>query len=135
MKLFVGLVAAVGLLFVLALTTKGATQTNQSTEARPQSMQTVQSDVASGGQLLDVRTPAEYAEGHVAGAANWSLQRIQAGELPDGAKDKPVYVYCQSGNRSAQATAALRKAGFTNIIDLGAMSSVQKLGGTITTEG
>jgi len=128
MKLFIGLAVVVVAIFALTFAAKDTSQTG----AQPKNMQTVQNDVSAGGQLLDVRTPAEYAEGHIEGASNWSVQRIQAGELPAVAKDKPVYVYCQSGNRSSQATAALKAAGFTNIIDLGAMSSVQKLGGAIT---
>lgn len=90
-------------------------------------MQQLRSDVDGGGVLLDVRTPQEYAAGRIEGADNVPLQSIQSGTLPAVAKDKPVYVYCQSGNRSAQAAALLKKAGYINVIDLGAMSDVQAL--------
>lgn len=94
-------------------------------------MQTVKSDVGAGGKLLDVRTPAEYASGHIDGAINLSLQSIQAGTLPSVAKTKPVYVYCRSGSRSAQAAKNLKSAGFSNVIDLGGISRVQAIGGVI----
>jgi len=68
----------------------------------------------SGVLIVDVRTPAEYAEGHIAGAVNLPLQTIEQWykELP---KDKPVYLYCRSGNRSQQAAEFLKKKGFSNI--------------------
>ncbi len=95
------------------------------------SMQSIQNDVSSGGQLIDVRTPAEYTSGHIDGALNLSLQDMQAGKIPTASKDKPIYVYCHSGNRSSQATVILKSAGYQNVIDLGAMTHVQSLGGTI----
>jgi phage shock protein E len=64
--------------------------------------------------VLDVREPWEYAEGHVAGATLIPLAQVadRAGEVP---ADKPVYVICRSGNRSAQASEALVKAGKRDI--------------------
>jgi len=97
------------------------------------SIQTIKNDVVKGGQLIDVRTAEEYAAGHIDGAINLSLQDIQAGKMPTIAKDKPIYLYCHSGNRSGQATTILKAAGYTNIIDLGAITHVQSLGGTIKT--
>lgn len=64
----------------------------------------------AGAYVLDVRTPQEFAEGHVASAINLPLDQVEAraGEVPG---DKPIYVICRSGNRSAQASAILKKAG------------------------
>ena len=65
-------------------------------------------------QLVDVRTPEEYAEGHLAGAididwkADGFLEKAQS--LLD--TSRPVLVYCRSGKRSASAAAELGKAGF-----------------------
>lgn len=91
----------------------------------------VQTDTANGGQLIDVRTAEEFAAGHIDGAINLSLQDIEKNIMPNVAKDKTVYLYCRSGNRSGQATVILKKAGYQNIVDLGAMTSVQAIGGTI----
>lgn len=95
------------------------------------SISTIQTDIASGGQLIDVRTAEEYKTSHIDGAINLSLQDIEQGTLPTAEKDKPVYVYCRSGSRSSQATMRLKAAGYQNIIDLGAMTHVQSIGGSI----
>ncbi len=92
---------------------------------------TVQADIQSGGQLIDVRTPSEYAAGHIKGAINLSLQDMQAGSLPKVAKTQTVYVYCRSGSRSGTATSLLKNAGYQNVGDLGAMSRVQAMGGAV----
>lgn len=93
-------------------------------------MQTIQNDATNGAQLVDVRTAQEYSSGHIVGAVNISLQDIQAGKLPTASKDKTIYVYCHSGNRSSQATKILKTAGY-NVVDLGAITHVQSIGGTI----
>ncbi|WP_101255922.1 rhodanese-like domain-containing protein [Streptomyces barkulensis] len=66
---------------------------------------------AAGALVLDVRDRGEYRTGHVPGArpAPLSLLPLKLAELP---KDRPVYVICQSGGRSAQATALLRDVGY-----------------------
>ena len=58
---------------------------------------------------------------------------MQAGKLPDVAKDTKIYVYCHSGNRSGQATTILKNAGYTNVIDLHGLADVQTIGGKIIT--
>ena len=94
--------------------------------------QNVQSDITNGAGLIDVRTAEEYKAGHIAGSVNLSLQEIQAGKMPDTMKDKTIYVYCHSGNRSGQAAVILKNAGYT-VVDLGAITHVQSIGGAITT--
>lgn len=71
-------------------------------------------------QLLDVRRPEEYKEGHLKGAtlANWQDEKqfqAQAGKLD---KRKPVYVYCLAGVRSNKAASWLLKNGFTQVVNL-----------------
>lgn len=72
-----------------------------------------------GALLLDVRTPEEYRSGHVPGAKNLPLDRLGELELP---KDRPVFAYCLSGARSAQATAWLRRQGY-EAMNLGGIGS------------
>lgn len=69
--------------------------------------------------LLDVRTPAEYAEGHVPGAINIPHTEIasRTGEL-SAARDRDLVVYCRSGVRTEQALASLREAGFKRLFHL-----------------
>lgn len=91
----------------------------------------IQNDVKAGAVLYDVRTPEEYADGHFNKAINWSLIGIQAGQYPAVDKDTKIYLYCRSGSRSAQAKDLLEKAGFTQVIDLGGLDDVKKLGGVV----
>ncbi len=76
--------------------------------------------VGSGARLVDVRTPEEYAAGHVEGAENVPVDTIATHDF--GAKETPLVVYCGSGKRSARAAAALRARGYTHVNDLGGMS-------------
>ncbi len=84
---------------------------------------------AGEGVLLDVRTAEEFNAGHITGAKLHSLQQIEAGEMPSVSKDKKVYVYCRSGNRSAQAKGLLNDAGYSNVVDLGGVNDVMAMGG------
>lgn len=74
--------------------------------------------------ILDVRTPAEYHEGHIEGAINVPNEEINDKEikrLPD--KDQMIFVYCRSGNRSKDASEKLVKLGYTNIIEFGGINT------------
>lgn len=93
----------------------------------------VQADVQNGAKFYDVRTPEEFFQGHFDSAVNLSLQDMQSGALPEVSKDTKIYVHCRTGNRSAQAAALLRNAGFTNVTDLGGLSDVEAIGGKLTT--
>jgi rhodanese-related sulfurtransferase len=67
--------------------------------------------LAQGDALVvDVREAREYRPGHVPGAQNVPLSVLPA-RLPELPKDRPVYVVCQAGGRSAQAAALMRSVG------------------------
>lgn len=70
--------------------------------------------------IVDVRTAAEYNEGHIANAIlipNESIGSTPPSLLPD--KDATILVYCRSGNRSKQASDKLAAMGYTKIYDFG----------------
>ena len=68
--------------------------------------------------VVDVREPGEYGAGHILGARNVPLARLDgSGELAKR-KEKPVIVYCDDGERAAKGIAALRKLGFTRVVNL-----------------
>ena len=69
--------------------------------------------------VLDVRTPEEYAAGHLPGATNIPHDQLAArlGEL-SGARERDVVVYCRTGRRSAEALEILDKAGFKRLFHL-----------------
>lgn len=70
-------------------------------------------------QRLDVRTVAEYSEGHIPGSINVNVLDDVFAEVADSVlqKDKPVALYCRSGKRSKKAASILSKKGYT-IYDL-----------------
>jgi phage shock protein E len=71
--------------------------------------------------VLDVRTPQEYAQGHVPGALNIDVSSPSfADEIATLPKDVTYVVYCRSGNRSADAAARMADAGFTDLYDVDA---------------
>lgn len=78
--------------------------------------------VAAGALLLDVRTPSEFAEGHLAGATNLPVQQLAVRLHELGSRSRPVVVYCRSGGRSAQAAAMLSAAGY-QVKDIGPMTA------------
>jgi rhodanese-related sulfurtransferase len=81
--------------------------------------------------VLDVREPGEYGAGHILGAKNVPLSRIDSGgaEIAGKKKDRPVILYCESGNRSAKAAAALKAQGYTRVLNLaGGIGAWQQAG-------
>lgn len=100
-------------------------------QAPQQTPEIAVANIAATGQLIDVRTAAEFADGHIDGSINLSLQEIEQGALPSSEKNQPLYVYCRSGNRSAEAATLLRAAGFSQVNDLGAIANVEALGGIV----
>ena len=78
--------------------------------------------------VIDVRDPGEYGTGHIIGAKNLPLTRLEAGELPKR-KDKPLIVYCDTGERAGKAVAALKKQGFERVVNLsGGLRAWQQAG-------
>lgn len=72
-----------------------------------------------GVQIIDVRTPAEFADGHIAGAVNIPVQQPDFSERVARLDPKATYaVYCRSGNRSKAAVAQMQGAGITHIYEL-----------------
>ena len=69
--------------------------------------------------IIDVRTPAEYAEGHVDGAINLDLEGgVFEAEYSKLDPSKSYIVYCRSGRRSGVAASILKDNGFVDIVDL-----------------
>lgn len=71
-----------------------------------------------GVVIVDVRSPQEYAEGHLPGAVNISVEAAdfadRIGQLDPSA---PTLVYCRSGRRSTIAADLMTQAGFTNVVN------------------
>ena len=85
-----------------------AEEATQATELEPERAREL---IDSGAQVVDVRTAAEHAAGHIAGATHIPLERLdQEADALD--KTRPLVVYCRGGNRSGMAAEALSNSGF-----------------------
>jgi len=78
--------------------------------------------VAQGARLVDVRSPGEFAGGHLPGAVNIPVGEIGSRHGEIGERSKPVVVYCASGMRSASAASTLKGLGFLEVHDLGSIA-------------
>ncbi len=76
---------------------------------------------------IDVRTPAEFADGHLVEAANIPLQ-VFAEQFPNQVpqKDKVVALYCRSGNRSGQALRIAQEMGYTKAFNAGGFNALKE---------
>ena len=74
--------------------------------------------------VIDVRTPDEYAAGHIPGSLLIPFDeiKVKSDQLPQN-KNTEIVVYCRSGRRSAIAADTLISLGYAKIYDLGAVSS------------
>lgn len=109
--------SAIVLSMVLFLVTLGCLNEDKAVIVTPVEMQNIlhSEDV----QLIDVRTPEEYSEGHIENSQNIDYKSPTFGEdilVLD--KTKPVVVYCKSGKRSGNSSKILMKAGFVKVYDL-----------------
>jgi len=73
---------------------------------------------ADGLRVIDVRTPAEWAAGHIPSAEHFPLSRILEGERPEARPDDEIVLQCGSGYRSNIAASLLRQAGFLKVKSL-----------------
>lgn len=108
-----------GLIFLMvALFSCGTGEAQKSVSLGPQEFE---KHLATEGEriLLDVRTPGEFGERHLAGALNIDYNgadyNSRIGNLD---KTQPVYVYCLSGGRSAAAAQTLTEIGFTKVFEM-----------------
>ena len=83
-------------------------------------------EIRSGAMLLDVRTPEEFAGGHLENALNIPYDQItsRSAELGED-KNKMIVVYCRSGKRAGAAEKTLKSLGFTNVLNAGGYDSMR----------
>jgi phage shock protein E len=81
--------------------------------------------IKEGAFLVDVRTPGEFAEGHVNGSVNIPLDQIDS-QLEKFKEKEQIIVFCRSGARSGQAKLILEQNGFTNVTNGGTWQDVNE---------
>jgi rhodanese-related sulfurtransferase len=89
------------------------------TSVSPEDAAAITADPPDGLVVLDVRTPEEYAEGHLDGAVLVDFYDADfADQLAALDKDVPYLVYCRSGNRSGQTIPLMQQLGFDSAVDV-----------------
>ena len=78
---------------------------------------TARSLAAAGAKVVDVRTPQEFASGHVPGAINIPYDEIGKRASEIGPPSTQVLLYCRTGRRSGIAADALDRAGYKKVYD------------------
>lgn len=81
--------------------------------------------IDEGAFLVDVRTPGEFAEGHVKGSVNIPLDKVPS-QLAKFKNKKHIIVFCRSGGRSSQAKSILEQNGFNNVVNGGTWDHVSR---------
>lgn len=79
-----------------------------------------------GAMIVDVRTPGEFAAGHVEGSVNYPLDSLSSKLSALKQADKPIVFCCASGNRSGQATNLAQGALDQEVVNGGPWTTVQK---------
>ncbi len=73
-------------------------------------------DLKNKNQLIDVREKEAFKNEHILGARNITMDQIKNGVDSKLFKNKPVYIYCESGKRASKAASMLVKQGFNDIV-------------------
>lgn len=128
-RTFIAVAALVGVSLLGACSSTATDETSQGNEPAATTAATgvqlvepdqFQSATDSGAEIIDVRTPAEFAEGHIEGAVNIDLNGPDfTGQIDALDPAKTYAVYCRSGNRSAAATQYMQDQGFASVYELG----------------
>jgi phage shock protein E len=89
-------------------------------------------ELIAGGKaiVLDVRTPDEYGEDHIASAKNVPVDELdkrlaEVDKLVKSDKAQPIVVYCAAGKRAARAKQTLEGAGYTNVVNGGGLDDLR----------
>jgi len=115
------------LAFILLSACSNTSNTNTTNTSEPPVVKRVSAEefktqleaLGDNVNLVDVRTPEEFAQGAIDGAININFRDSNfEAQMDKLDKEKPIMVYCQAGGRSGKATKKLEKLGFKTIYDL-----------------
>ena len=120
------------LLAIIILGSLSCTRPQQNTPVEVQNLTTQEfkrQRMSSKTRLIDVRTPEEFADGHLTGAINSDYRGGDfAEEIKTWKKDKVYYLYCATGNRSGKAAELMKAAGFQHIYNIGGYQELREAG-------
>jgi rhodanese-related sulfurtransferase len=128
-ELFIQFIVGLGFLLLAFLVTCRAQYYWRTLNVRRVSLADVAKVCGDGTTvILDVRTPKEYAEGHIQGAVLLPLYEL-AERMSEVPRDRPVYVICYSGERSLQAVKFLMSQGYRQVFQVS--QGMEKWQGTV----
>ena len=105
------------------------TQTDTIRGTKEKSEQLVKKFKSGKAYLIDVRTPEEYNSGHLKYSQNIDYKSPDfQNQIIKLSKEKPVYLYCRSGNRSGKAAEILKTLGFKKYYNIGGFEDLKKAG-------
>lgn len=81
--------------------------------------------MSQGAVIIDVRTKGEYANGHIKGSINISVDQLNKNLSKFTDKNKPIITCCASGMRSASAMSILKSNGYTTVYNGGPWTSLK----------
>ena len=120
------LLLAVGLVGLVSVGTLSACSSSTTHAVTPDQAKSM---ISQGAGVLDVRTPAEFAQGHLTGAINIDVEgpdfQTQVAAL---AKNATWVVYCHSGNRAGIAIDQMSTMGFTDLSNAGGFDALAAAG-------
>ncbi|MET3537197.1 thioredoxin domain-containing protein [Chryseobacterium limigenitum] len=109
----------IAIFFLIVLTGCGKAQNTKSESSLPATEFSKKLDQTRDAQLVDVRTPGEFRNGHLKNAMNIDWNADDFGEKAKTLdKAKPVFVYCMSGPRSTAAAVKLHEMGFKSVYEM-----------------
>jgi rhodanese-related sulfurtransferase len=125
----------------LAATTLAACSASETADAQSGSAQVTavqpskaRSLIEDGARVIDVRTPEEFAAGHLAGATNIDVQAADVHERVGELDPKDTYIlYCRSGSRAGAAADMMADMGFDHLVNAGGFDGLAAAG--LATEG
>lgn len=117
------LAAALSLSGCAAAETAGSAPTPSTETMGPQSTPDSTAVPLTVGTIIDVRTPDEYAQGHLDGAVNIDVQAADFAErIAELPTDTEYTVYCRTGSRAGAAVAQMTALGFTDVTNVGSLA-------------
>lgn len=117
--------------FTLTACSADTAATSSDTAAQVQTVDAgeAQSLIADGAAVIDVRTPEEFATGHLKGAANIDVQAADFHERVGRLDPDTTYVlYCRSGSRAGAAAQMMTDMGFTDVVNAGGYDNLAAAG-------
>jgi rhodanese-related sulfurtransferase len=129
MPRLIGLLVALGLVASLAI----SACTSEEAAANIRQVEPSEAvEMLAGRTVIDVRTPEEYAAGHVTGAINIHVEGPDfRGQIAELDRDEPYLLYCRTGRRSALAADIMAEEGFKDVADAAGLKELALAGAPI----